>query len=102
MTAARGQNGFASPVISERLIDEPRPLKVIYIGAGVSGIVGAIQLRKMVPTIELVMYEKNADVGGTWYENRQGTQCGIMTKAADSGVQISRLCVRYVDPMGLQ
>ncbi|KAF9641544.1 putative flavin-binding monooxygenase protein [Lasiodiplodia theobromae] len=56
MTAARGQNGFASPVISERLIDEPRPLKVIYIGAGVSGIVGAIQLRKMVPTIELVIY----------------------------------------------
>lgn len=83
MTAARGQNGFASPVISERLIDEPRPLKLIYIGAGVSGIIGAILFRKMVPTIELVIYEKNADLGGTWYENRQGTQSRIVTKGID-------------------
>lgn len=83
MTAARGQNGFACPVISERLIDEPRPLKVIHVGAGVSGVIGAIQLRKQVPTVELVMCEKNADVGGTWYENRQGTQDSITLEGAN-------------------
>jgi len=63
---------FAHPLISERAIDEPRPLKVIYIGAGVSGICAAIQFPKYTPSIELTIYEKNADVGGTWFENRSG------------------------------
>ena len=57
---------YANPLISERSIDEPRPLKVIYLGAGVSGIVAAIKFPEYVPNIELTIYEKNADVGGTW------------------------------------
>ena len=61
---------YTHPLISERSIDEPRPLKVIYIGAGVSGIDAAIQFPKFVPNLEFVLYEKNADVGGTWFENR--------------------------------
>ncbi|KAI1441461.1 hypothetical protein F5Y02DRAFT_410773 [Annulohypoxylon stygium] len=36
-------------IVSERPIDAPRPLKVIYIGAGVSGIIAAIQFQKLVP-----------------------------------------------------
>jgi cation diffusion facilitator CzcD-associated flavoprotein CzcO len=58
---------YAHPLISERSIDEPRPLKVIYLGAGVSGIVAAIKFPEYVPNIDLTIYEKNADVGGTWY-----------------------------------
>ncbi|KAH6643503.1 flavin-binding monooxygenase [Boeremia exigua] len=66
------------PLISEREVDRARPLKVIYIGAGVSGIVGAIQFQKRVPGIDLVIYEKNPDVGGTWYENRYpGCACDV-------------------------
>lgn len=57
-------------VISNRAIDEVRPLKVIYIGAGVSGILACIQFPKHVPGLELVVYEKNEEVGGTWFENR--------------------------------
>lgn len=69
---------FAHPLISERSIDEPRPLKVIYIGAGVSGIDAAIQFPKFVPNIELAIYDKNADIGGTWFENRYpGCACDI-------------------------
>ena len=76
-SGAANRTNQASKLISEREIDRPRPLKVIYIGAGVSGIVGAIQFRKLVPNFELVIYEKNADVGGTWYENRYpGCACG--------------------------
>lgn len=56
-------------IISDRPINAPRPLKVIYIGAGVSGIIAAIQFRKLVPSIELAIYEKNPKIGGTWYEN---------------------------------
>ena len=58
---------YTHPLVSERSIDEARPLKVIYLGAGVSGIVAAIKFPQYVPNIELVIYEKNADVGGTWY-----------------------------------
>lgn len=67
---------YAHPLISERAVDEPRPLKVIYIGAGISGICAAIQLPKFVPNLDLVIYEKNPDIGGTWYENR----CVLCTK----------------------
>lgn len=60
----------SSKVISERALDAARPLKVIYIGAGVSGILAAIRFRQAVPDLEFVIYEKNPEVGGTWYENR--------------------------------
>lgn len=64
------------PLISERSADEPRKLKVIYIGAGISGIVAAIQFQA-VPALDLSIYEKNADVGGTWFENTYpGVACG--------------------------
>ncbi|KAK5746487.1 hypothetical protein LTR17_000867 [Elasticomyces elasticus] len=69
---------FTHPLISERAIDEPRPLKAIYVGAGASGIAAAIQLPRHVPNLDLVVYEKNADVGGTWFENRYpGCACDI-------------------------
>ena len=61
---------YAHPLITERAIDEPRPLRVIYIGAGISGICAAIQLPKFVPGLELAIYEKNDDIGGTWLENK--------------------------------
>ncbi|KAH7024202.1 hypothetical protein EDB80DRAFT_745838 [Ilyonectria destructans] len=61
---------FPHPLISECSIDESRPLKVIDIGAGVSGIDAAIQFTKFVLQLDLVIYEKNTDVGGTWLENR--------------------------------
>jgi ribulose 1,5-bisphosphate synthetase/thiazole synthase len=61
---------YAHPLISERAIDEPRPLKVIYVGAGVSGICAAIQFPRFAPNVELAIYDKNADVGGTWFENK--------------------------------
>jgi len=69
---------YNHPLISERAIDEPRPLRVIYIGAGISGIVAAIVFPKYAPTIDLAIYDKNADVGGTWFENRYpGVACDI-------------------------
>ncbi|EHA18389.1 hypothetical protein ASPNIDRAFT_139537, partial [Aspergillus niger ATCC 1015] len=68
----------SSPFISERPIDQPRPLKLIYIGAGISGIVAAIQFLKAVPHLELTIYEKNPELGGTWFENRYpGCACDV-------------------------
>ena len=43
-------------------------LHVVIIGAGASGLCAAIQLGKQ--GIPYTIVEKNAEVGGTWYENR--------------------------------
>ncbi len=43
------------------------PLSVVVIGAGMSGIVAAIRLKQT--GIPFTVIEKNADVGGTWFEN---------------------------------
>lgn len=64
------QQRKAKPLISQRCTDQARPLKVIYIGAGISGICGAIEFLKQVPELDLVIYEKNPELGGTWFENR--------------------------------
>jgi cation diffusion facilitator CzcD-associated flavoprotein CzcO len=52
------------------------------IGAGVSGIMMAYKMQKMCPEMEFKIYEKNNDLGGTWYENRYpGCGCDIPSHA---------------------
>lgn len=78
MNQAALPNNSTSSIVQERPIDQARPLKVIYIGAGISGILATIEFLRAVPAIELVVYEKNPEVGGTWYENRYpGCACGM-------------------------
>lgn len=73
---------YFTPFISERSVDEARPLKVIYIGAGISGILAAIKFRQAVPNLDLTIYEKNTDLGGTWFENKYpGCACGVIYNA---------------------
>ncbi|KAF2675952.1 FAD/NAD(P)-binding domain-containing protein [Lentithecium fluviatile CBS 122367] len=59
-------------------IENFRPLKVIVIGAGYSGIYCGIRIPERLRNVELVIYEKNEGVGGTWWENRYlGCACDI-------------------------
>lgn len=51
-------------------IDEARPLKVIVVGAGFSGIAAGIRFLQQVPNVELIIYDKNEGAGGTWWSNR--------------------------------
>lgn len=63
-------------------IGTARPLRVIVIGAGISGILNAIKLPQQLENLELVVYEKNAGLGGTWWENRYpGIACGKSTRS---------------------
>ncbi|KAL2848869.1 hypothetical protein BJY01DRAFT_246093 [Aspergillus pseudoustus] len=56
----------------------PRPMKVICIGAGASGLLLAYKLQRSFEAFSLVLYEKNPDIGGTWFENRYpGCACDI-------------------------
>jgi hypothetical protein len=59
-------------VVEEHPLGEPRKLRVITIGAGASGLNIAYQIGKHMKNIDLQLYEKNNEVGGTWLENRFG------------------------------
>ena len=51
-------------------IHEERHMKVICIGAGASGLLMAYKLQRSFNNFDLTLYEKNDDIGGTWYENK--------------------------------
>lgn len=51
-------------------VDHARPIKVVCIGAGYSGILAGIRFPQKIKNLHLTIYEKNDDVGGTWFENR--------------------------------
>ncbi|GME64886.1 Flavin-containing monooxygenase [Neofusicoccum parvum] len=71
--------------IEDRLIDDVRKLKVAIIGTGLSGVIAASLLPAKVPGIQLTLFEKNADLGGTWYENSYpGVRCDVPATAYQS------------------
>jgi ribulose 1,5-bisphosphate synthetase/thiazole synthase len=57
------------PPLWDHLIDDYRPIKVIVIGAGLSGILAGIRLSQRIPNLRLTIYDKNEDLGGAWWEN---------------------------------
>lgn len=73
-------NGAATPPMEDTtrynypktFMGEPRPVRIVVIGAGVSGIAAVKMFKDRFKDkqTELVLYERNADVGGTWLENR--------------------------------
>jgi hypothetical protein len=56
--------------ITELLYGTERPLRVVALGAGVGGICLAKSLSEQLKNVSLTIYDKNPEVGGTWYENR--------------------------------
>lgn len=70
----------AAYTIREAPFGTPRPIRIIGVGAGASGINLIRTLGKTLSasTYELVIYEKNEGVGGTWFENRYpGCKCDV-------------------------
>lgn len=68
--AVNGTGRAATFKLQDKPVENFRLVKVIVIGAGYSGIYHAIRIPERLRNVELVVYEKNAGVGGTWYENR--------------------------------
>ena len=57
--------------LSQVPLGTTRPLKIICIGAGFSGLAFAREVEtNQLQNIDLTVYEKNSEVGGTWWENR--------------------------------
>lgn len=74
----RGKDPLAYD-LSTQHYDTSRRLKVIVAGAGCSGLdfAHAVESGKL-KNIDLQIYEKNAGLGGTWWENRYpGCACDI-------------------------
>ena len=78
-------------------IENQRPMKVIVIGAGYSGIYLGIRIPERIRNCELVIYEKNAGVGGTWYENRYPGkgQIPVCRPGSAKLMMPCRCCLRY-------
>lgn len=78
-----GENAKASTwvPVKEDPIFTPRKLRVVLVGAGMSGLTFAHKWKhewKAEEWMDLVVYEKNGDVGGTWLENRYpGVACDV-------------------------
>lgn len=56
--------------IKEQLCGTERPLRVVAVGAGAAGICLAKYLPEQLHNVTLSIYDKNPELGGTWYENR--------------------------------
>lgn len=83
-----GSSGYNIRQDATWMDPQNRRLRVLSIGAGVSGILTAYQIQKQCGNVEHVVYEKNADIAGkkatcfrsrgrltdivkgTWFENR--------------------------------
>ncbi|EFW15400.1 cyclohexanone 1,2-monooxygenase [Coccidioides posadasii str. Silveira] len=64
-------------VVSDQYIHQPRQIRIIVVGAGISGIAFAYKVKEL-ENVEYQIYEKNGDVGGTWLESRYpGCSCDI-------------------------
>ena len=53
-------------LLHDNPIENQRPIRVIVIGAGYSGVYCAIRIPERLRNCELVVYEKNPGIGGTW------------------------------------
>lgn len=74
-------DGYVIPDITFR-DPKNRRIRVLTIGAGVSGILMAYQIQKQCENVEHVIFEKNEDIGGTWLENRYpGAACDVPSHA---------------------
>ncbi|KAF2803258.1 FAD/NAD(P)-binding domain-containing protein [Mytilinidion resinicola] len=72
----------AVPRPQDAPVDYARPIKVICIGAGMSGILCGIRFSQRIQNLDLTIYDKNEDFGGVWYENRYpGVTCDVPSHA---------------------
>ncbi|KAF4770228.1 hypothetical protein N7455_006142 [Penicillium solitum] len=73
--------------LEEHPVDVVRPIKVGIIGAGLAGITAGVLLPAKLPGLDLRIYDKNADVGGTWFENTYpGVRCDIPAHVYQSSI----------------
>jgi hypothetical protein len=61
------QHGYR---VREQPMGTKRKVKVILMGAGASSLNFFKKAEEEMQNVDIVCYEKNSDIGGTWLENR--------------------------------
>jgi len=57
---------------------QPRKMRIIHVGAGATGLCAAFKMERQLTDYELVCYDRNSEVGGTWLVNRYpGCACDV-------------------------
>ncbi|KAI1857254.1 uncharacterized protein JN550_013337 [Neoarthrinium moseri] len=85
MNGASGATSGSNGVSGERKFEllqqwhsEPRKIRIVHVGAGATGLCAAYKMERQLENYELVCYEKNDEIGGTWLENRYpGCACDV-------------------------
>ncbi|KAF7556420.1 hypothetical protein G7Z17_g1383 [Cylindrodendrum hubeiense] len=73
---------FPALQLEDHPIDEHPPIRVVVVGAGISGLVAGILLPAKVPGLDLTIYERNDDIGGVWHSNvYPGVRCDVPAHA---------------------
>lgn len=75
INGARPHSDHVSPTkfqYAKHYLGKSRPIRIIMVGAGISGIAATKLYKDMLAgnDVQFTIYEKNADVTGTWLENR--------------------------------
>lgn len=64
--------------LKEAPVENQRPMRVVVIGAGFSGIYTTIRLSQRLRNVSIQVYEQNEEIGGVWWMNRYpGIACDI-------------------------
>ena len=80
-TAESDEIGTRPLIFKDVPVENHRKMRVVVIGAGFSGIYCGVRIPQRLRNVDLCIYEKNPDLGGTWYENRYpGCACDIPSK----------------------
>ncbi|CAG9945695.1 unnamed protein product [Clonostachys rosea f. rosea IK726] len=103
--------------LEEHPIDEYPRLRVVVVGAGISGITAGVLLPPKVPALDLVIYERNSDIGGVWHTNvYPGVRCDVpahayqatfapstsWTEAYAQGAEINEYWNKVADDFGVR
>jgi hypothetical protein len=84
----KSSNGYS---IREEPLGILSPKRIIVIGAGASGICFAKLAKDRLTNVQVQIYDKNPEYGGTWYENRYpGCACDIPSVRTHLGVISNR------------
>ena len=64
--------------VRDQPLGSARQIRIVGIGAGLSGLNMIRTLRLNLTNYDFVIYDKNSDVGGTWFESRYpGCRCDV-------------------------
>lgn len=75
MAATNGHARGTGLTLKDVPVENLRPIRVVVVGAGFSGILAAIRIPERLRNVELAVYEQSERVGGVWWLNKYPGMC---------------------------